>query len=258
MSVSVVSKRIIYSIRQWFQPYWVPPPIESKKRTTTDMSSTQETVETVETVEETQSTETPQPQEVSERKPNKKERYPSVGPGETLMQPREWMIQFGDARLAIQEFDHRLVLDPTKLDRLPAPNWSWYYHDEKVHQLLSHLGPTMGYKFKERDSKERKTLKPLIRITDRQYDRTHLIPFGYHGLEADPRLLIGFDSDQNRGPMNDYEIQQKSWNFPIFWACEVTHDSDKKMTLTYTVWDARTLRRISQKSFITRGDIDWR
>lgn len=263
MSLSTIVLKTIYGIRHWLQPYWIPPAIESRQTVSAD-SETIEPSSSVDNADASQSvSEEPALTEQSETKPvveskkKEKESYPTVGPGETLKEPRDWMMRFADSRLSIQEFDHRLTLDPSKLDRLPAPNWTWYHHDKRVHQLLSHLGPTMGYKFKERDSAKRKKLKPLIRITDRQYDRTHLIPFGYHGIESDPRLLIGFDSDMNRGPMNDYEIQQKSWNFPIFWACEVVRQSDHQMTLTYTVWDARTLKRVSQKSFVTKGDIEW-
>lgn len=263
MGLSTIVLKTIYGIRHWLQPYWIPPAIESRQTVSAD-SETTESSSSVDDVDETQSvseepvsTEQVATKPVVETKKKEKESYPTVGPGETLKEPREWMKRFADSRLSIQEFDHRLILDPAKLDRLPAPNWTWYHHDKRVHQLLSHLGPTMGYKFKERSSTQRKRLKPLIRITDRQYDRTHLIPFGYHGIESDPRLLIGFDSDMNRGPMNDYEIQQKSWNFPIFWACEVVRQSDHQMTLTYTVWDARTLKRVSQKSFVTKGDIEW-
>lgn len=265
MSLSTIVLKTIYGIRHWLQPYWIPPAIESHQTVSVD-SETTDSSSSVDNAEESQSvSEEPVSIEQSEtkavvetkKKEKEKESYPTVGPGETLKEPREWMKRFADSRLSIQEFDHRLVLDPSKLARLPAPNWTWYHHDKRVHQLLSHLGPTMGYKFKERSSTQRKRLKPLIRITDRQYDRTHLIPFGYHGIESDPRLLIGFDSDMNRGPMNDYEIQQKSWNFPIFWACEVVRQSDHQMTLTYTVWDARTLKRVSQKSFVTKGDIEW-
>src|SRR5699024_12125259 len=73
--------------------------------------------------------------------------------------------------------------------------------------FVAHLAPGSGYTFRERDVAARGLLKPLIYPRDqgKPFDRTHLLPIGYHGSENDERLLVGWDSDANRGPFRSEE-----------------------------------------------------
>lgn len=66
----------------------------------------------------------------------------------------------------------------------------------------------------ERDSQARSLLKPWIKPVDagKPFDKTHLIPFGYHGLEDDPAIIVGWDSDQNRGQIAQFETQVSKLN----------------------------------------------
>ena len=64
----------------------------------------------------------------------------------------------------------------------PSRNRIWCYHDKNVHQIVAHFTPGSGLIFKTRDNAARRELKPLIFPTNKgAFDRTHLIPIGYHG-----------------------------------------------------------------------------
>ena len=63
-------------------------------------------------------------------------------------------------------------------------NIIYFYHDDKILQVFARFEQGQGFAHQERDNAARKELDPLIYPTDRQYDRAHLIPIGYHALKT--------------------------------------------------------------------------
>lgn len=44
------------------------------------------------------------------------------------------------------------------------------------------------------------------------FDRTHIVPIGFHGTESDNRLLVGWNSNQNRVQINKFEKKVRKFN----------------------------------------------
>lgn len=108
----------------------------------------------------------------------------------------------------------------------PRRDTIWVFKDSVVLQVLGHFGSNSGNRYKARSSAERKKLKPFLYPNQgKAYDRTHLIPIGYHGSESDQWLLVGWDSDQNRNDLKEFEKAVKKLDFPIFWYTEVRKES---------------------------------
>ena len=70
---------------------------------------------------------------------------------------------------------------------------------------------------------------------DKAYDRTHLIPYGYHGSENNPALVVGWDSDQNRKELREFEIKVNNINKSkaIYWFTLLERRP------TYATWEYR-------------------
>lgn len=182
---------IYAKIRLWFQPYWKPKrPIDSQAKT--------------KTVKETDD---------SKKKKKKK------------VKEKHWTeylepSQKHDTYCKVITYPE--VIKPFKMKNQPAYDTIWCYHSNEMHQVYGHFKPKAGFRYNKRDDKKRKQLKPLIfPMQDKPFDRTHLIPIGYHNSENDRRLLIGWDSQQNRGPFNKFEQRQKKRQVPIYWLTEV-------------------------------------
>lgn len=113
----------------------------------------------------------------------------------------------------------------------------WYHHSKDSHQVIGHFAPKSGFRFMVRDDKARKAFKPLIYPIGgkKAFDRTHLIPFGYHGLEGHNALVIGWDASQNRNQLAEFEKKAKSLNQPIYWVTDV------RMTSTGMTWHYKIL-----------------
>lgn len=131
--------------------------------------------------------------------------------------------------LRVPVFDKTVPFgDFEKQMELPTLNTIWYYHDKYTHQVLGYFETGSGVNKVERSTELRRKLKPLIYPTTvGEFDRTHLIPFGYHESEGDNRLLIGWDSQQNRTLFNEFEQRQKLLPFNIYWLTRVDRDLDK-------------------------------
>lgn len=111
-----------------------------------------------------------------------------------------------------------------KFKNKPKDDEIWYYRDKNRHQIMAKFQAGCGYRFKSehRDDLERKKLKPLIYpIQNSPFDRTHLVPFGYHGLENDQILVVGWNSDQNRNEFSEFEQRQKVRKVPIYWITDI-------------------------------------
>ena len=129
-----------------------------------------------------------------------------------------------------------------KFNNKPKPRHVWCYHDSERHEVFGCFAPGDGYRCKERDGAARAQMKPSIYPRqNKPFDRTHLIPIGYHGSDSDPRLLIGWDSEANRGPFMEFEQKQKARNVPIYWLTCV-HKTHSGAKWTYLIFDARNMR----------------
>lgn len=118
-------------------------------------------------------------------------------------------------------------------------NIIYFYHDDKILQVFARFEQGQGFAHQERDNAARRELDPLIYPTDRQYDRAHLIPIGYHGSENDKRLLIGWDGRQNKKEQHDFEIKVKQLNkkYPIYWLTSVCKVPGG-LKWNYRIWNA--------------------
>lgn len=145
-----------------------------------------------------------------------------------------------------------------KFQKKPKPGSIWCYHNDRHHQIFAHFEPGMGYVHRERDHKARKSLKPLVYPNQgRPFDRTHTIPIGYHGSENDNRLLIGWDSDVNRGAFNEFEKKQKARKEPIYWMTLV----DKipgGARWRYLIYDARNDALLDSLESTMKCDFVWK
>ncbi len=151
----------------------------------------------------------------------------------------------------------RVMNYPHPLDKvmgfknLPAPGEVWSYHDRTRHQVVAHFVPGSGSVYRGRSGAARKKLKPLVYPKiDKPYDRTHLIPVGYHGSESDQRLLIGWDSRNNQGPLNDFERRQRGRKEAIIWMTTV------KKTGQGARWEYR-IYRASDRELLDKYEWDY-
>lgn len=133
------------------------------------------------------------------------------------------------------EMDKESAIDNAKLG--DADDLFYYRSDRKL-QLVVKFKPHSAKRYQYRDDKQRKTLKPIIapKRGKKPYDRTHLIPIGYHGSENNPLLVIGWDSVQNRGEIEQFErrIAKINQTETIIWFVDLTYEVDK--TVSWDVW----------------------
>lgn len=120
---------------------------------------------------------------------------------------------------------------------------AYFWHDDSYHQIAVKFEPkSIKDEYKVRDDVERRKLKPLLfPIQDVPFDRTHIIPIGYHGSESDRRLLVGFNSEINQNELKDFEIEVARINRTktILWFVSVELQKDKSALWRTTVWDER-------------------
>lgn len=148
--------------------------------------------------------------------------------------------------------------EPSEMTNLPDLNSMWCYHDESVHQIFGHFAPKSGYTHKVRDGVARKKLKPLIYPIDvGVFDRTHLIPIGFHGSESDNRLLVGWDSATNQGPFNSFEKRQKSRDIPIYWWTQIERTPTGALW-SYKIYNAQTDELIDSLEHEMRATFIWK
>lgn len=186
-------------IRLWIQPYWVPKyELEDKPRKKKKKKKGKQP-------------QAPQKKKKKVKKKKKKEQHWTA-----YLEGTEKYDTF----CKVVTYPEEII--PFQTEIQPGYDTIWCYHDDKMHQVLGHFKANAGYRYKDRNDKKRKQLKPLIfPRQNKPFDRTHLIPIGYHNSENDQRLLIGWDSKQNRGPFNTFEQRQKQRMIPIYWFTQV-------------------------------------
>lgn len=105
-----------------------------------------------------------------------------------------------------------------------------WYRDNNVHQIVMKFKTNSYERYQHRSSSARQRLEPLVYPIHigKPFDRTHLIPVGYHGSENDNLLLVGWDSDLNRNQMNDFEqtVRVFNSNQTIVWFTSIEQQSD--------------------------------
>lgn len=138
------------------------------------------------------------------------------------------------------------------LDRMQKSNThiAYYFHDRNYHQIAVKFEPKSAWRFYERDDLARKKLKPLLYPkADRPFDRTHVIPIGFHGSENDNRLLVGFNSDINRHALNEFEKRVKRINETktVLWFVSIEKQADGSALWHAEVWDRHGKTLMSRK-----------
>jgi hypothetical protein len=197
-------------IRKWFQPYWSP--IEKPKK--------------IKKKKETKPKKADKPKQSSEAK---------------QLQDKQSKNQLIMPVIEAPRSLENVINSRNK----PRVNRIWYYHDQNVHQIFAHLAPLSGYTVTTRDDEARKKLKPLIYPIhiNKPFDRTHVLPIGFHGSENDPRLVIGWDSDQNRHELAEFEQKNKKHPFSIYWFTEI-RKTDYGAVWKYVIYSAEDMRLV--------------
>lgn len=159
-----------------------------------------------------------------------------------------------------------------EFEKQPKFDECWTYHNSHLHQIWCHLAPGTGFRYtsEQRSNEERRLtnlcIRPVLKVKGAVH-RTHMLPFGYHGLENDERLVIGWSGEANIGPFNEFEQKIKKLKEPIYWMCSVERmkygarwryiifneqmkmiDSLEHIMKTEFVWDDyRTIKRRKRK-----------
>lgn len=113
-----------------------------------------------------------------------------------------------------------------EFEKQPKFDECWTYHNSHLHQIWCHLAPGTGFRYtsEQRSNEERRLtnlcIRPVLKVKGAVH-RTHMLPFGYHGLENDERLVIGWSGEANIGPFNEFEQRMKKLKEPIYWMCSV-------------------------------------
>lgn len=232
-------------IRQWAQPYyrdWSPLTKKTAKKPSTKKPAKKSTA----------------------RKIKKKELANSAGvnPSANLSDVGKSTREKDGKRQSARITNISKPLDnaidfPTK----PAPG-TIYSHTSKVKlQVFAHFDPQAGFAYEGRSNTARRKLKMLVypnpSVWKKSIDRTHLIPVGFHGSESDPRLLIGWDSDVNRGKFNDFEKRQKNYSFPIYWLASVTR-LKRGARWEYRVYNAESGELVDSLEDIMKCPFVWK
>ncbi|HCU8763828.1 TPA: hypothetical protein OVG04_002641 [Staphylococcus aureus] len=116
---------------------------------------------------------------------------------------------------------------------------AYYHHTREKHQIAVRFEPQSGFRYYQRNERKRRNFKPLIEPKYEAWDKTHLIPVGFHGSENDPRLLIGWSSRLNRGAIKKHEDKVTNVNqgHTIYWFVDVEkHRESGGAYWTSTVW----------------------
>lgn len=139
-------------------------------------------------------------------------------------------------------------------------NIAYYWHDESKHQVAVKFAKGgIKQEYKTRDNQERRRLEPLIYPKRKVgFDRTHVIPIGYHGSESDKRLLVGFSSKINRNYLKKFEDKVASLNSKetVLWFVDIQLQEDKSAKWFATVWNENgdvMLRR----TFHDKSEFTW-
>ena len=124
-----------------------------------------------------------------------------------------------------------------KMDR-SGSHVAYYYHSKDRHQIAVRFEPQSGFRYYKRNSSKLQGFKPLIVPKYSEWDKTHLIPLGFHGSESDPRLLIGWSRKLNRGAIKKHEdkVIRINKDYTIYWFIDIEKTKSDSAYWTSTVW----------------------
>lgn len=172
-----------------------------------------------------------------------------------------------DAHVDNVEKSVKILRSKHRLERLwnsgktPVANKYWFFHDVSHHEVGAYLPKGTAFTFTERNDEERANLKPLIYPRmNAAYDRTHLIPFGYHGIENNSALVIGWLASHNRNELRNFEIEMNKENKTrdLVWFTHVTRKPEFGIW-TYRVYDANTRKLVGELTLKLKcGDWVWK
>lgn len=117
-----------------------------------------------------------------------------------------------------------------------------YFHNKKYHQVAIPFASGSAFRYNYRSDAMRKRLKPLLYPkSSKPFDRTHVIPIGYHGSENDNRLVVGWDSVQNRNEMANFEkkINQLNNNQRIIWFTSIELNDNQTASWHVKILDTK-------------------
>lgn len=162
-----------------------------------------------------------------------------------------------DGRIKILSVDGKLNLGQ-RFKNIPKINTIWTYYGGSTIQALGHFEKGAGFRYVDRSSNRRRKLRPKIYPKqDAPFDRTHLIPFGYHNSEADNRLLVGWDSEQNQTTLNNFEQEMKKLPNDILWLT-IIDKKDFGATWKYRIYDAKTRKVLGKLDLELDREMVWR
>lgn len=142
----------------------------------------------------------------------------------------------------------------------PKEGHMFFFRNNSRHEILMTCVPAMTHKLfegAERSNYERGKLRSLVKCCDVPVDRTHLIPFGYHGQESDSRLVIMWPSQDNRGTLNDFERSVAKLAQCVTWHVSIDK-LDNGVMWSSTVYDAKTGETLmTHEPLVFHGDVEW-
>ncbi|WP_204184224.1 hypothetical protein [Mammaliicoccus sciuri] len=124
--------------------------------------------------------------------------------------------------------------------KLSGYDVAYYFHNHQYHQLAVKFQAKSSWRYHKRNNAKRKGFKPLIYHKVRKNeDYTHMIPVGFHGSENDERLLIGYASNINRGPLKKFEkhIIDLNNTESVLWFVSIENQNDGSVKWHSIVWD---------------------
>lgn len=149
-----------------------------------------------------------------------------------------------------------------KFKNKPKLGQIWTFHDNDRHQAIGHFGPKSSHSAPPsmRSDERRAQLKPWVKPTKMKnaYDRTHIIPFGFHGSESDPRLVVGWLQRDNRNKFKVFENKHRNYNTPIYWFVDIRRIKSGGAKWTYRIYDARTLKLIDELTTVASPVFQWK
>lgn len=195
-------------------------------------------------VSQNEKTQTSRQQKSKEKVKNKRHSEFDIPVMQTLNNKTPF-ISLADEKLLMAVLNYPKSLDNAiKLKTKPKKNRIWVYHDKDRHQLFAHLDVRSGFKCKTRNDELRRNMIPWIKPkVKKKYDRTHVLPIGYHGSDGDPRLIIGWDSEHNQNELKNFEFRNKKRDEPIYWFTDIRKDK-YGATWSYKIYSVKTKKLI--------------
>lgn len=145
------------------------------------------------------------------------------------------------------------------LENEPFDN-GWYFHNDRYHQLTVKYDKGSGKRYQARNGGKRQKIKKDLLLFPKvpSYDMTHLHNVGFHGSDSDLRLLVGWNSDQNRKSMRLFEEEIVALNQkkPIFWYVSIELQDDYSAKWNSVVYDLDGVV-VLEKSFHDTANFKW-